>query len=321
MSAAGQRTAEGVRRATPPRSADATRMSETSLHMRPPRPPRNTMASWTVTLAAACMAFLASLTLAFTIGINRLADSWDALGNSATVTLPPDIDAAAFGRVLDELSSDPGVVAIDPIDRSLSAAELAPYLGNDLALASELQLSPLVDVEFDRPATEAAPILARRLERLGVSAVVEPNEAVARRLRDAADELRAFALWALAVIGAAAALIVALACVSALAAHAEMVEVLRLIGARDSFVARLFERPLQINAFVGSAVGSALAFTLVVWPGEAPEGVFELAPLWPDLSPKVADWPSFVATPLAFALIATLAARVAVAVALRRTEE
>ncbi len=293
-----------------------------ALRAQAPRPARNGMASWTVTLAAAFMAFLASLALAATIAANRLADAWTSgLTHSATITLPPDSDEAIYGRLLDELSSDPGVLTVDPIDRSMAEAEMAAMLGDRADLAADLPLSPLIDVTFDAPAIDAAPALARRLARAGVPAHVDAHDAFASRLTEPANEVRAFALTALGVIGATAALMVALACVSALSAHAEMVDVLRLIGARDGFIAGLFERPLQINAFIGSAIGAGFAFALVVAAEAPPRDALELAPLLPELRPTVADWPSFVAVPLVFALIATLAARVAVAFALRRPEE
>lgn len=303
-------------------AADAPRQpaAEQELRLQAPRPARNGVASWGVTLAAMMMAFLASLALATTIAANRLANSWTGLAHSATVTLPPHVDEDAYARIIDALESHPGVMSVAPVDRELAEAEMAALLGGDAALAARLDLAPLIDVEFAARAVDAAPVLERRLASQGLQAWVQPNSAVAERLTEAAAEVRNFAFVALGVIAATAGMMVALACVSALAAHAEMVDVLRLIGARDGFIAQLFERPLQLNTFIGAALGAAVAFGLAAWPSVTEGRLFELAPLLPDLRPAIDDWPLFVTVPLAFALIATVAARGAVAVALRRPE-
>ncbi|MCI4664371.1 MAG: hypothetical protein MRY74_06580 [Neomegalonema sp.] len=289
---------------------------------RQPRPARNSMASWTVTLVSILMAFLASLALAAAIGADRLADKWTGdLAYTATLTLPPETTDAEFRKLTDALAVDPGITGYNPISRAAAEKELAVLLGEDASMIKDLPLARMVDVAFRTRARDEAPGLVERLRRAGVSAHVDPHDDFAKRLGAPAAQLLDFAITALAVIAATAALMVALVCGSSLAAHGEMVAVLRLIGARDGYIARIFERPLQINSFTGSALGTALAFAIVVWPNQTvTKATLELAPFLIDLKPRVDDWPSFVAIPLAFALIATLAARVAVAISLRRQE-
>ena len=318
MSASGYEAARGDAA-----THDAALEAET-LRVRTLRPSRNTISSWSVTLVSAAMAILASLALAASIGAARLADRWTGdLEHRATLTLPPSADDVLVARLRGDLAADPGVAAVEIIERATAQRELAALLGEDAAMVKDLPLAPMIDITFHAAARDAAPELLERLKRAGLTAHIDAHDDFAGRLAQPAAQLRSFAVMALAVIGVAAALMVGLACASALAAHAEMVDVLRLVGARDSFVAQLFERPLQVNAFIGSGIGTAAAFAVVV-AHEAPEAAssaLELAPLLLDLRPNIVDWPSFVAIPLVFALIATVASRVAVAFALRRREE
>ena len=61
------------------------------------------------------------------------------------------------------------------------------------------------------------------------------------------------------LIGGAMAAMITLAANAALAANAQVIEVLRLVGARDSYIARAFVRRFTLRAFAGAAAGAVLA--------------------------------------------------------------
>ena len=97
---------------------------------------------------------------------------------------------------------------------------------------------------------------------------------------------------------------ITLAANSALAANAQVIAVLRLVGARDEFIARAFVRRFTFRAFWGAALGMALGLAaLLALPQAQAEGGFLTGLglrgwhwIWPFVLPPVAAAVSFAAT-------------------------
>ena len=117
------------------------------------------------------------------------------------------------------------------------------------------------------------------------------------------------------VAGAAAGTVI-FATRAGLAVHREVIEVMHLIGARDSYVARQFQAHAMSLALRGGLLGAILgAATLAVF--------VQLArpldgPRVPAASFGTATWATVIALPLLAAAIATVTARVTVLRTLRR---
>ena len=112
------------------------------------------------------------------------------------------------------------------------------------------------------------------------------------------------------LMAAATAAVVILAARSGLETHRETIEVLHMLGSTDVQVARLFQRRIALDTLIGGLLGTALAVGMVVLIG------WQLSALGSDLlngltlTPR--DWVLLAGLPIAFALLATLAARQAV---------
>lgn len=306
---------------------------------RSPPPPRDLVSTWLVLLVATAMGFLASLGLAVSNGADSLARSWTSeLQSRATVILSTPEDPAeaeeTLRRALDAVRGAPGVVAATPLDHAAVAELLDPWLAGDPDLLDGLPLPILIDVAVRPGAPAPVDMLAARLAEARVTAEIDAHGRWIDRLAPAASRIRTLAYLGLGVIAIAAALMVALACTAALSAQRQMVSVLRLIGARDGYIAALFMRRYQLLAFVGSAIGVAAAAAAVVNVSEPVDAMTaatgqaggpvahsaEIAPLLPDLTLEPWIWAQFAAAPLGFALIATLSAWVAAAIALQSAE-
>ncbi|MDF1729098.1 MAG: cell division protein FtsX, partial [Sulfitobacter sp.] len=100
------------------------------------------------------------------------------------------------------------------------------------------------------------------------------------------------------------AAMISLAANAALAANAQVIEVLRLVGARDSYIAGAFVRRFTLRALIGSAVGIALGLGgVLLLPAASDEGGFltglgfrGLGWLWPLLIPLLGASVAFAAT-------------------------
>lgn len=68
---------------------------------------------------------------------------------------------------------------------------------------------------------------------------------------------------------------ITLAAQSALAANGQVISVLRLVGARDVYIARAFVRRFTVRALLGAGIGTLLGmFAIYLLPSAAEEGAF-----------------------------------------------
>ncbi|MBX2853892.1 MAG: hypothetical protein KTR21_02830 [Rhodobacteraceae bacterium] len=288
--------------------------------------PQDWTSTWLVAIVAAAMGFLATLGVAATTGVDALSRSWtDDLSARATVALTIEADDnAALAEALAALRSLDEVETARPLDDTAVAALVSPWIGESLDIES-LPMPRLIDVELRPQAVAPAAEIEAALTALGVVGEVDAHGEWVNRLRPAARRIRGLAYGALGILAVASALVVALACSAGLAAQSKVIDVLKLVGAEDGYIARIFVQRLQILTFAGSTVGALTAAVALIAGGSgvidaAESGATELAPLLPSLQPQGADWIWFAGVPFAFALIATAAAAVAVTAALRRRE-
>lgn len=290
-----------------------------------PKPADDVASRWLVLIVAAAMGFLAGLALAASNIADAVAQSWTTeLEASATITIDTPADAAAAAelreRALAAVRGAQGVAGASILSDEDVAALLAPWLGREEGLVSDLPLPLLIDVELRPAAVEPLQGIAARLIEAGVTAEIDAHGGWVDRLAPTADRIRALAALGLLIIAVAAGVMVALACVTAMASQRRMVSVLKLVGAQDGDIAAMFMRRFQGLAFLGSSVGVAAAGALAFTGGSETGAAGEIAPFAPVLEPDPWIWAQFIAAPLGFALIAAFASWIAVTFALQRAE-
>ncbi len=265
-------------------------------------PPSGFTAVLTIASAAA-MAFLAVFAIALQLATGELAARWEAeLTGTATVRIPAaeDEDQRAEA-VLAALKQTPGIVAARRLSDEEQTVLLAPWFGEGVPV-DKLRLPTLIEVTE----TEDGPDLTGLTERLSAEApgTVYDNHSRWRvPLADAASRLRQLGGIALFLIGGVTAVTIALAASSALAANGQIIDVLRIVGARDSWIAAAFTRRFTLRAFFGALGGTLLAMIAVsLIPSGVEAGVlsglgFDGAEwLWPLLVPFAAATLAFGAT-------------------------
>lgn len=228
---------------------------------------------WLVSLTSAAMAFLAVFVLALSVSSARLAQSWaQALSQTATIRLsaPPEELAEQTAIVLELLRTTPGIASAREMTTDEQAALLEVWLGPDLPLDS-LPLPRLIEVTE----TEAGPDrqgLRLRLAAEAPGAVYDDHTRWRAPLVEGAKRMQMLATFSLVLIAGVVAAIVTLAASAALASNAQVIRVLRLVGAQDRFIARAFVRRLTRRAAIGAALGtSAAVLLLLLLPEGDPE--------------------------------------------------
>lgn len=232
-------------------------------------PPSGFTASLTV-FTAAVMAFLAVLALSLSMAAGRQAAQWDsALSTSATLRVAPGADAARdLAAALRILETTQGVRSARPLSAAEQQALLAPWLGSAVTLEG-VMMPQLIAINSGPDGLDAQG-LRLRLAAEVPTAVFDDHQDWRAPLVSAAKRLR-FLGWISAVlIAAAMAAVVTLAAQASLAANAGVIAVLRLVGARDSFIEQAFVRRFSLRALVGAAAGTALALIALLLVPAAP---------------------------------------------------
>lgn len=220
--------------------------------------------AWLTTATAAAMAFLAVFALALSLASGRLAARWSmALDRSATVRIsaPADQLGLQTAAVLEVLATTPGIAAARALEVEEQRLLLEPWFGPDLPLEA-LPLPQLVEVT-EAPEGYDHEGLRQRLAAEAPGAVLDDHTRWREPLARAAGRLRLLGLASVLLIGATMAAMITLAARAALAANAQVIRVLRLVGARDTFIARAFVRRFTLRAAAGAMIGAALGMGAV----------------------------------------------------------
>ena len=227
-------------------------------------PPTGFTARLTV-FAAGAMAFLTVFALALSLATGRLADRWsDELARASTlrISAPMDQREAQTAAALRVLETTPGVASARALSEEEQRALLEPWFGPDLPVEA-LPIPQLIEVIEDETGYDAAG-LRLRLSAEVPGAVLDDHTRWRRPLVTAADRLRLLGWLSIGLIAATTAAMITLAAQAALAANAQVIAVLRLVGARDSYIAQAFVRRFTLRALGGAAGGTAVGMIAVL---------------------------------------------------------
>lgn len=267
-------------------------------------PPTGLTARLTVFVAAA-MAFLAVIALAVSLTTSRVAGVWaEELAQSATLRLPADpatADALLLAA-LDVLETTPGVSAVRALSQDEQQALLEPWFGPDLPLDA-LPMPQLIEIVADGDGYDAQGLQARLTAQVP-GAILDDHTAWREPLLEAASRVRLIGWSVVLLIVATIGAMITLAAQASLAANAQVIRVLRLVGAKDAYIARAFVRRYTLRAG-GGAVGGVILGVIVVllMPQGDPSGSLLMGVgfegmdwVWPLLIPLLAAIVAFFAT-------------------------
>lgn len=255
--------------------------------------------------SAAVMAFLAVFAMALSLASGRLAARWgDELARSATlrISAPPEQMGAQTQAALRVLETTAGVASARALSDEEQRALLEPWFGPDVPVDT-LPIPQLIEIIEDARGYDAQG-LRLRLQAEVPGAVLDDHTRWRRPLVNAASKLRVLGWVSIALIFAAMAAMITLAANAALAANSQVIAVLRLVGARDSYIAQAFVRRFTLRALGGAAAGMVLGLVAVaLLPSAQAEGGFLTGLgfagwhwLWPLVIPPLAGLVALLAT-------------------------
>lgn len=267
-------------------------------------PPTGYTARLTVFTAAA-MAFLAVFAMALSLATGRLADRWSAeLARTSTLRISAPVDQAdaQLRAAINVLETTPGVAAARALTLDEQRDLLEPWFGPDLPLEA-LAIPQLVEIIEEGDGYDSTGLRAR-LQAEVPGAVLDDHTRWREPLVEAAGRLRSLGWISILLIASSTAAMITLAAQAALAANAQVIRVMRLVGAQDSYIASAFVRRFTVRALIGALAGTVFGLLAVmILPSADVAGGF-LTGLgfqgwhwfWPLIIPPLAAIVAFIAT-------------------------
>lgn len=271
-----------------------------------------------MTWVMAIMLFLTLLAAAAGLGTRQAATALERqLAGRMTVQVvegsPAKRDTIA-AQMVAALKALPQVRRVMPVDRAELTRLLAPWLGAAGADA-DLPMPAMIDVDLIADADPAAVVAAVR--RIDAASRVDRHASWMSPVSGLMATVTWLAFGLVALMLSATGAVVVLAARAGLETHRATIEIMHMLGSTDVQVARLFQRRIARDAALGAIGGGVLAMGVlalvaarIAAVGSDLLGSATLAP---------ADWTILLLLPVAFVLLATLAARIAVLAALRKT--
>jgi len=279
--------------------------------------PRDEEREVSLHFVVAVLCFLACLMAIGGVSADRAARGWSRdLRSEATIQVRPRLGETgdeAAARAAEAVAGVRGVTEAAALEKEKAEALLEPWLGK--AVLQDLPVPHLVTVRLDRAHPATALDLKKALDRAGVDADVDDHGRWLKDVERSAGVVR----WAVATLfiltAAAAAAVIAFATRAGMAARRDVVEVLHLTGARDAFIANLFQLRFARLAAVSGVLGAgaAAAVTALIELIGGGQGFTPALPLtWMDLL-------TVSPCPLVAATVAALSARLTTLRLLRGT--
>jgi cell division transport system permease protein len=220
----------------------------------------------------------------------------------------------AADRIVAAVRKLPGIASVRRISDREMTELLRPWLGAGLA-DNDLPVPAMIDVAFDPGSRAAMNAAEATVREISPRARIDAHAQWLAPLAGLMGSLRWLAGVLVLMMAAAAAFTVVLAARAALNTHQATIEVMHHLGSTDAQIARLFQRRIATDALLGGMVGLVLATLVIFAVGD------RIAKVGSDLLGSVdlpaPAWGLLALLPLAGTLLAMVAARLTIILALR----
>ena len=268
----------------------------------------------------AFMVFLLVMAVAFIFTLNATASKWDrGVRGSMTVQLIPTdddvIDEQRLDAVLTVLATSPEIQRYESMDESRLIRLLEPWVGAAIS-NNELPLPRLIDVELKPKTGLTAEALLERLSEKESGVSIDDHRVWLNHLVRMIETIEVVALLVLLLIILATVGTIIFTTRTGLSIHREAIEVLHLIGAQDSYIARQFARRALGLGLSGGIIGLLLALPTLWLLSHLAHSLDEF--LLPDVGLGPAHWGLLAVLPIGVSLISMVTAKITVLRALER---
>lgn len=211
------------------------------------------------------LSILGMLALSASFALSAMTERWSqGLANKVSVEIPASDSAGDIiaPRMVRSMTDDAAKILSEHADVEQATiteekevrALLAPWLGEDLAMDS-IPVPGLISVTFREGATPDLKKLEAEIREAAPSARIDTHESWLADVLRFTGALQFAAILLGLIIGATTLVAVAAGVKSKLSENKEELELLHLMGATDSYIARQLQRHTLILSFQGGALG------------------------------------------------------------------
>ena len=217
--------------------------------------PASRFLPWTVGI----LVFLATLSLAVGMFIVSANENWrHNLSHTLTIQVPVGPDRQNSSRaVIELLRAIPGIQEVQRVSDSEIATLLEPWLGAQASIL-DLPVPILIDATVADGRIIDIETLGTRLSAVAPGTTVDDHAVWLKHLMDLASITGTVSFSVTVFVLISILMTVVFTTRTGLAIHGEVVDVLHLIGAQDSYIARQF----QVHTFWLSGIGATGGFAL-----------------------------------------------------------
>jgi cell division transport system permease protein len=216
---------------------------------------------------------------------------------------------------VDAVSGLAGVSAVRVIGEAEKIQLLEPWLGPG-GLPEGVRLPDIVVVQMSADGMAGAAAVKARIAELAPDATVEDHARWQADMLAFAGSIKLLAAIIIGLIAAAAVTTVIFVTTTGLSIHRRVIEIVHLVGARDSYIARQFLLHAMRLGLIGGIGGVALAGATLIGLDRL------LAHAQTDLLPTLAldlnQWLTLAVVPFAVSLVAMITAHLTVLFVLGR---
>ncbi|MEH6403529.1 MAG: hypothetical protein V7750_09185 [Sneathiella sp.] len=212
------------------------------------------------------MVFLAALALAGLFSIHSAVQNWStAVSGNLTVEIEYNASRNLDKKVkitTDFLRSLPGIDTVHPLSLDESAKLLEPYLGR-ADIVKDLPLPRLIEVTIAEGSALDLVATAKKLSDTVPGARLNTHRPWLDKMITLARSVQILAAVIMFIIGVATVIIVIFAARTGMIMHQEIIEVLHLTGAKDTYIARQFQNYFAQLSFLGALPGLIIAIIVM----------------------------------------------------------
>lgn len=256
--------------------------------------------------------FLFGVTLAGVLSINSMLAAWnESILGSLTVQIMPINDVnqeqaaaetlAQQEKAVELLKSKPEVEKVTPLNNAQLQKLIQPWLGDGVAV-SDLPIPRLIDVKLKQGAEVDFLRWSEELAETAPQASLDNHKLWLNKLIKFADGLKVLALAVLTLVVLITSGAIFYCTQTSLGLHKYIIEILHLMGAKDTYVAQQYAKRTAWLGFLGGLYGLVLAiptiFVIANLARQIEGGIISDARL------NSADWTAILSLPLFSMLIA-----------------
>lgn len=260
--------------------------------------------------------FIFAITLSGVLSVDSMINNWNkSILGSLTVQIIPVNDTnkekaraetlAYEEKAVDFLKSVNGVLKVTPLSDQQLDELLRPWLGDEVDI-SELPAPRIIDVKISPKANIDFTQLAKDLAAASPQASLDNHKLWLNKLIAFADGLNLIASTILLLVSAITSGAIFYTTQMSLGLHHNIIEILHIVGAKDTYVAQQYAKRMAFLGFVGGVIGLFLAVPAIFFIGNLATAIE--GGIISDATLSVADWIVILILPFFSMLIAMLTA-------------